>query len=99
MLPLSNWPRASLAGTAAALNERGIPPASGRGTWQAVQVLHGRMLIAKQEILLERLEGRELADGKALLDNFKRTLEIFEYEYRVAKEEFYRFLDHRGLLP
>jgi DNA invertase Pin-like site-specific DNA recombinase len=28
----------SLAGIAAALNERGIPTASGRGTWQAVQV-------------------------------------------------------------
>jgi hypothetical protein len=28
----------SLAGIAAALNERGIPTASGQGTWQAVQV-------------------------------------------------------------
>jgi len=28
----------SPAGIAAALNERGIPTASGRGTWQAVQV-------------------------------------------------------------
>jgi hypothetical protein len=28
----------SLGGIAAALNERGIPTASGRGTWQAVQV-------------------------------------------------------------
>ena len=28
----------SLRGIAAALNERGIPTASGRGTWQAVQV-------------------------------------------------------------
>jgi DNA invertase Pin-like site-specific DNA recombinase len=32
----------SLAGIAAALNERGIPTASGQGTWQAVQV--GRVL-------------------------------------------------------
>jgi DNA invertase Pin-like site-specific DNA recombinase len=28
----------SLAGIAAALNDRGIPTATGRGTWQAVQV-------------------------------------------------------------
>jgi len=28
----------SLAGIAAALNERGIPTASGQGPWQAVQV-------------------------------------------------------------
>jgi hypothetical protein len=35
----------SLAGIAAALNERGIPTASGQGTWQAVQVerLLGRL--------------------------------------------------------
>jgi hypothetical protein len=30
--------RRSLQGIAAALNDRGIPTASGRGEWQAVQV-------------------------------------------------------------
>jgi DNA invertase Pin-like site-specific DNA recombinase len=37
----------SLAGIAAALNERGIPTASGQGTWQAVQV--GRVLARLQD--------------------------------------------------
>jgi hypothetical protein len=45
----------SLAGIAAALNERGIPTATGRGAWRAVQVRRVLVRIGK---LVRRLKGR-----------------------------------------
>jgi hypothetical protein len=78
----------SLAGIAAALNERGIPTASGQGTWQAVRV--GRVLA-----WIEAADDREKSEREQKRLNARKVARRAERlradpEYRERYNEYYR---------
>jgi hypothetical protein len=51
-------------------------------------VVDGRRIVARQRALIsDKAAGRDTFDAEQLLDQFERTLEIFEDDYRAIRAE------------